>query len=312
MESDWYTGYVKRQLLYWYLKRRLHRAPARVQDILRDPGCMLQVARSDRAVLLSDSMLITKVPYVTDYLATQDQTEASRLKVLQIAASMASYGSSPYFLAVKEAAVLQELAVREVEIDATDSHRILGRLDRTWYVFGDRGGMETEGITLGVTSQTLAQQLEAQGKAVYYLAQRQPKRLLGVVACRSEISEDAVRAVESLRSLRLKTELVSSHSERMLEAVFSVIPLFDLIHAEVDAQYVPEIIANYPADRTVFFVSSDLPLTLPDGCLAFRIGSNGKKAGIALAEMAEAVRYAKESVERARRRMLGSGYSAGT
>jgi cation transport ATPase len=111
---------------------------------------------------------------------------------------------------------------------------IVGKLDRTWFVLGDTACMASENIELGVTIQTLAHQFELDGKFTIFLAQKQPKRLLGIFACEYELESGVPEAIQALRSIGVELVLLTGAKTSIAKGLGTRLSL-SLIHSELSS-----------------------------------------------------------------------------
>jgi hypothetical protein len=301
--------FVRKWIFRILWERYCRRYPENVRQALGSADRAIRLATVRRIVCLADSLVLSAVPHLTDFMATQDQTAASRERVLQISGSLAAYGDAPLFMAVKEAAMLYDMGLREIEIDRVTSHQVLGRLEKTWYDLADRIGMENEGIELGVTSQALAVQREAQGKQVLFLAQKQPKRLLGVGACMYDVQPEASQAFTGMRRAGYETILVTGHSERLVQGIFTVHPIFDRVLSEFDAGHLSDIVLELAGEAVpTLFVSGTKKRThLPPNGLGCVVGEGGIGGFGSILPILQA---ARSGVEWADRRSFGGAHDA--
>jgi hypothetical protein len=165
----------------WLLKRRFRRSslsanyPLLTQEEWESLAIMRELA-TDFSLCTVQSICMRQ------YLSVQDQTDDTRRAVLATAASMAVPLPGDTFRAIQMAGKEIGLPIREIDADVFDSCCV-AKLDRTWYILGDTESIEKEGVGVGVSVQAVAQQLAADGMEVVLLAQKQPKRVLGIFAC---------------------------------------------------------------------------------------------------------------------------------
>lgn len=228
-------------LTRWYLSRalaafRLSESPASVataEDLVR-------LSRLSRVIFASTDILYEGSPRLTQFFAMDDQTLATKERVLQVAASLAAAGKSPDHGALCAAAAESGFSLREVDADILSNGGVTARLDRLHYVLGDEAALQDEGVEIGVSVQRLADQLEREGHYLLYLAQKQPKRLLGVFACVYPLRPDTITAVQALHELGVETVLLSSAKQAQIKAVARQLGIA-LLHTELSEQEKQEV-----------------------------------------------------------------------
>jgi len=199
----------------WYLSYAIKKQWSPDLGVLPTPALIQRLARLEQVVFLSSSIFTPGEALVQQYFAVQDQTFATKQHILQLAASLVRSFPSPLFQALLTAARELQEPIREVEVDRISDQGVMGKLDRTWYVFGDVSCLSMEQIELGVTIQTLANQFEQDGKYTFFLAQKQPKRLLGIFAVARPVATTAPEVTLDLRSLGLEMSLISDMKQNM-------------------------------------------------------------------------------------------------
>lgn len=216
----------------WLANRRLERFTTRTGVSVQRWEQMLQLANLKQIIVPSVLGFYTGEPSVRQYFAVADQTLATKQWVLQVAASLARSHKKGVLGAVVRAAHEADLPLREIDSDEVGEDGIIGKLDRTWYVLGDTSIMALENIELGVTIQTLAHQFELDGKYTLFLAQKQPKRLLGIFACEYNLRPDAVEAVRELQGAGITLVLLTSSKTSLAKGLGNQLNL-SLIHSEL-------------------------------------------------------------------------------
>lgn len=208
-------------LTRWYLNRQLQELQAKPQPRfgIASVPALLAVAQLKQLIFTSTETFYTGGPQIKQFFAVEDQTKGTRESVLSRAGSLAAASGHPMLGVVSQYAQSENLPIREIEADAVGRCGVTGKLDRTWLVFGDQEAMEMEQIEIGVSAHTIAQQFEKAGEYVLYLAQRQPKRLLGIFACAFPLLPAASKIAEGLRGLGLELVLLSSARSVHLNAV---------------------------------------------------------------------------------------------
>ncbi|MCC2631302.1 MAG: ATPase, partial [Patescibacteria group bacterium] len=88
--------------------------------------------------------------------------------------------------------------------------------------------MHDEGIELGVTSQTLMRQIEITGKQMLFLAQKQPKRLLGIFAFDKQLLPEMVGTVKELSENGIGITLLTTQKKRIAKGIADQIGIRDV------------------------------------------------------------------------------------
>ncbi len=199
-------------LTNWYLQRILTDVNAKAQGSFNIPSIasLVELAQLQAVVFPSTSFFYAGKPELAQFFAFQDQTMDVKQQVLQLAAGLAAEARGVSFRPIVEAARAMGLMVREVDVDQIAPLGLVGKLDRTWYILGDEACMAQEAIELGMSVQTLIRQFQQEGKYTLFLAQKQPKRLLGVFACFYPLHPHAPEVIESLHSEGIAVELLTA------------------------------------------------------------------------------------------------------
>jgi len=212
-------------LIERYLKKYFAGSTAPWAAVFQDLTQLKVMASIKEVVFTSSQLLCAPETVLTATYPVRDQTEDSRQRAVQVAASLAAAKTSPIlFSGIHRAAVQIGLPIREMEVDATGGVGVMGKLDRTWYVLGDALSMQTEGVELGMATATLAQQIEAEGKYPLFLAMQGPKRLLAVFACERQILPHIDMALERLQQLKIAVVLLTDESPIIAEAFYTRLP----------------------------------------------------------------------------------------
>ncbi len=216
----------------WYVRTKLTELSEKTGIRVASWETVKQLAELKQLIVPSALMFYTGQPAVRQFFAVDDQTLSTKQRVLQIAGSLARSSTVPVMKAIVRTAEESELALREIDCDAVGNTGIVGKLDRTWYVLGDTDSMVAESIELGVTIQTLAHQFELDGKFTVFLAQKIPKRLLGIFACEYELTSGVPDAIEQLRNLGIEMVLLTAAKTSIAKGLGSRLQL-SLIHSEL-------------------------------------------------------------------------------
>jgi cation transport ATPase len=227
----------------WYLKRQFNHLQAEAENGFRIPSApaLVALATMKRVIFTSTEFFYAGNPVVRQFFAVEDQTMATKERVLHVAASLAYSSTSPALHAVASAARESGQPVREVEVDQMNSKGVTARLDRSWYILGEEEAMQEEGIELGVSIRTLTQQFEREGKYTLFLAQRHPKRLLGIFACEYPIHPSAHEIVTALEKQGLELVLLSGAKTAFARWVGKQLGI-SLVHSELSKAEKQDII----------------------------------------------------------------------
>lgn len=199
------------------------RSAARVERALGLSVTPEQVAilQSASAVLLpSLHPLYLGAPQLRRSFAVADQTQATKERVLQVAAALSGHASWPSARALHAAAVEAGLAIPVAErvaalVDGSVEGRVLGAR----YILGDEQVASQQGIPLGIATQALVEQFTMAGWETRLLVSRQPKRLEGVLAIGYELNPSMVSAVQSLKKRGLEPTLLTTLRTKLARVV---------------------------------------------------------------------------------------------
>lgn len=241
----------------WFLRRLVKQYWPTQKTSLPSPGQVVALAKLDQLVLPSVSLCYHQVPVLAQFLAVQDQTRATKQRVLSIAASIAAAYPHGIFAALTKAAQEFDEPLRELEVDQIAEYGLTGKLDRTWYILGDAFCMQQEQIELGVAIQAIAQKFEVEGKTVLFLAQRQPKRLLGIFALGYTVQVESLEALDALQAMGIELLMLTSvhtHVAKVMSRELEV----PVIQAELSLQEKHHIVRAVLQSRTDTAVVVDL------------------------------------------------------
>lgn len=191
-----------------------------------------ELSKINRLVILSTGLICDGPPEVAEIYPTEDQTLNSKHKILLIAASLAQVQKTGKYQALVRATQQEGLALREAEIDEKGEAGVIGKIDRTWYLLGDESLIQSQGFEVGIAVQTLSRKLEQSGMEVLYLAQRNPKRLLGVASVNHRVSLEAKELMKLTQEMGIEVVLLSSIKNAVLKGI-SARAGIGLIHSEL-------------------------------------------------------------------------------
>jgi|GEM_PF-6606896 len=290
----------------WYIKRQFSRFPAERSFEVPSSEQAIALAHVRRIIFTTTEFFYSGLPLVRQFFAVEDQTMATKERVLQLAASLANSSKRPVLRAISQAAVEAGQPIREVEVDAISPRGVTAKLDRTWYVLGDEDAMQVEGIELGMSIQTLIRQFEREGKYTIFLAQRNPKRLLGIFACEYPIIPEGAELVKEWEKLGLEIVLLSEAKTAFARSVGKQLGI-SLVHSEltpIEKQgIINDLATQTPASAILVKPRSNLkaPLRIIYG------EKNGKSISIEdLEGLSEAIKAARELVKKVHKRIFWS------
>lgn len=249
-------------LIEWYLRRQLDQLDSKKIGNISSVEGLVKLARLKQLIVPTTSFFYTGMPVVRQFFAVQDQTPTTKQRVLQLAGSLAAASKEPMLHTVAKAAREMGEPLREVETDFISELGVIGKLDRTLYMLGDEACMQQEQIELGVTIQMLAQQFELDGKYTLFLAQKHPKRLLGIFACEYQIDPTIADVSANLQSMGLEIILLTEAKTRIARGVASKVGI-SLIHSELTDQDKHRVMVALAKQQSGTAVLSDESMQLP-------------------------------------------------
>lgn len=238
----------------YYIKKKLKELEEATGVALKSWDELQNVASLKQLIIPSALMFYRGQPAVRQFFAVEDQTLATKQRVLQVAGSLARSSTLPVMKAIVRTAEESDLPLREIDGDAIGEAGVVGKLDRTWFVLGDTATMADESIELGVTIQTLAHQFELDGKFTIFLAQKQPKRLLGIFACEYELEPGVTEAIQTLRTMGVELVLLTGAKTSIAKGLGMRLSL-SLIHSELSLtdkeRVLTSLLAQQPASAVL-------------------------------------------------------------
>jgi cation transport ATPase len=220
---------------------------------LQSANNFLKLSSINQLVFTTTSLFQHKKTILKQYFAIQDQTLATKEYILQIAGSIGAQSGHPNWVVLGEAARENGVGLREIELEK-NLNCILGHLDRTWYVLGNQEAIQQENIELGMATLALVAQIESDGSEVIFLAQKQPKRLLGIFALERKITKQCQTSFQALKELDLEIIILTHQKTRLAKALAQPLGI-SLIHSELSDKEKQEIIQiltlNHPKTALV-------------------------------------------------------------
>lgn len=285
-------------LLEYYLKRILRDPSSPFAENVVTPQQLEYIAALDCVVFTSLSLFYQGEPRLSQYFAVEDQTFASKQSVLQIGGSMAAGSNNPGLRAIFRGAKEADIPLREMELDPVGVVGLTGKLENTWYVLGDESTMKQETINLGVTSQALMQQLEKEGRHIFFLAQRRPKRLLGIFACDQAVITEAPEMIDALKKIDISVHLLTGRRTRPVKALSSKLGI-ELVNSELSAEQKTNMIASLQKEHQhIAFIGAHKKTGFS---LSLQKEQDVLLSFSELAELLEIITYAKLQLEKARK-----------
>nr|MBC7245568.1 copper-translocating P-type ATPase [Chloroflexota bacterium] len=196
--------------------------------ILIRSGEAIQTLKDVRVIVFDKTGTITKgKPEVTDVVG--DNRELLRL------AASAEYGSEhPLGRAVVERAHAEGMPFSAPqEFEALRGKGVMARVDGLRVLVGSRLMMEEEGADITALL-SKAEELEAAGKTVMYVAVSRDERLeaMGVIAVADTLKDDAVAAIRELHQMGVQIAMITGDNRRTAEAIARQVGI-DHVLAEV-------------------------------------------------------------------------------
>ena len=291
----------------WYINRQFTHLKLEGEKGFGIPSArqLVDVAHLQRLIFTSLEFFYDGEPVVRQFFAVEDQTMTTKEHVLGIAASLARSSKNPAIYAVAKMAFEAGQPVREVEVDAVSTFGVTAKLDRAWYVLGDEEAMGFEAIELGVAIQALARQFEKEGKYVLFLAQRQPKRLLGIFACEYPVNPEAQEHMKVLESLGLEIILLSGAKTALARGVGKKIGI-SLVHSELSnadkQEIIQDLCTQQPASGIV--VPSKCSLQAPLRIVIKNGVSKNEVTAENIDKLSHLISTAQKMIEKVRKRLF--------
>lgn len=170
----------------------------------------LEAARNVDVVLFDKTGTLTKGEFGVDTIISVES--GGETKVLQYAASVNSQSEHPIAQAIVTEAKRRNLATLSIK----NFQRIAGKgakaeIDGAQVLVGSPTLVSDNKLALDRATQIKADQLSAQGKTIIFVIRK--NSLLGAIALADIIREESREAIKSLRSLGIKTAMITGDSE---------------------------------------------------------------------------------------------------
>ncbi|WP_226701818.1 heavy metal translocating P-type ATPase [Microbulbifer elongatus] len=193
--------------------------------LVRNGKALQQATGLDTLVVDKTGTLTEGAPRLTD-IETDGDTDA----LLQQLASLESRSEHPLAEAIVSAAKEKNLSLSEVTgFEAITAHGVSGEVGGKKILLGNRKLMQREGIDSG-RWQKKAQALAGQGRTAMYAAV--DGAMAGIIAVADPIREDVQAAVERLKALGLRIEMLTGDNKATAEAVARQLGI-DHVHADL-------------------------------------------------------------------------------
>lgn len=291
-----------------YIMSQVQHSPVVSELGIKNAALVQQLAAVTELICLTSTIFYNGTPRVSQYFAVQDQKLETKQRVLQLAASLAVSVNDRYFQSIVRAATESNLPLREIDTDAITGG-VMGKLERTWYVLGDEFSMRSEGIGLGVTGGTLAGQLQGQGRRILFLAQKQPKRLLGIFACEQTIIETGSATIAQFSQLPVEVILVTSQNTRSAQALadtLGIASVYSELNRDETVNLTSALHNKYP--HAAFIMTPESALPMPPATLSIMIGDR-KVEGTTITvhnldELHAILKWCKATIEATKKRFF--------
>jgi heavy metal translocating P-type ATPase len=143
------------------------------------------------------------------------ESDGGEKDFLRIVAPLESRSEHPFARAVVQYARERGVDMSDASVEgfsAAPGMGVCGSVGGVRYVCGNARLMEREGIPLN-TQEPLIRDLESGGHSLLFMADRDAKRLCGVMALRDTVKDGSADALRALHELGLKTVLLTGDTE---------------------------------------------------------------------------------------------------
>jgi Cu+-exporting ATPase len=211
------------------------------QGILIKGGEPLEAACKINAIIFDKTGTLTKgQPEVTDVIENKisnlkNQNDDTKLKIVQMAASLENYSEHPLAEAIVIYAKEKSLALEKViDFKAVPGQGVTGKINGEKYYLGNRKLMS--GLNFSPDNSEF-NELEEEGKTAMILATE--KEIIGVIAAADTVKITSGEAVAKLKKMGIEVFMITGDNERTAKAIAAQIGI-DKVLAEV----LPEEKAN--------------------------------------------------------------------
>ncbi|WP_160154732.1 heavy metal translocating P-type ATPase [Microbulbifer sp. ALW1] len=204
--------------------------------LVRNGKALQQATGLDTLVVDKTGTLTEGAPKLTDIESDSDTDT-----LLQQLASLESRSEHPLAEAIVSAAKEKNLSLSEVTgFEAITAHGVSGDVDGKKVLLGNRKLMQREGIDSGRWHKQ-AESLAEQGRTAMYAAV--DGAVAGVIAVADPIRKDAQAAVQRLKKLGLRIEMLTGDNKATAEAVARQLGI-DHVHADLLPEDKEKIVAD--------------------------------------------------------------------
>ncbi len=195
--------------------------------ILFKNASALEELHNVKTVVLDKTGTVTegrhRVTRVAAFASDGTPVDGGENGFLRIAAPLELKSEHPFARAVVQYARERGADVSGVSVEdfsAAPGMGVYGSVGGVRYVCGNARLMEREGISLSA-QESLIRELESGGHSLLFLAERDTKRIRGVMALRDTVKEGSADALRALHGLGLKTVLLTGDTEVSAKAAAS-------------------------------------------------------------------------------------------
>jgi len=187
------------------------------KGILIKDAQSLEIAHKINTVIFDKTGTLTiGKPEVTE-IVTSDKGQATKDKLLQLAASLEKGSEHSLAEAILKKAEQDNLKPEKVDsFKAIAGFGIEGKISGKRYIFGNTKLMEKDGISLTQISKKI-EELETQGNTVMVLADG--KKALGLIAVADTLKESARAGVKALQDKKIEVVMITGDNKRAAEAI---------------------------------------------------------------------------------------------
>ena len=194
------------------------------QGILIKGGEYLEAANKIQTIVFDKTGTLTKgEPAVTDIIETQkskikNQNDNSKLKIIQLAASVENKSEHPLAEAIVKKAKREKLELLKVEdFQAIPGHGVVGKINNQEILVGTEKLMLKYNITISEQIKNSKNKLEDAGKTVMLAAVN--KAVIGLIAVADTIKENSKLAVEEIKKMGITPIMITGDNQKTAQAI---------------------------------------------------------------------------------------------
>ena len=204
------------------------------KGILIRNGEAVQTFKDIRVIVFDKTGTLTHgKPMVTEIVGNDKE------KVLRIAASLESASEHVLGEAILEKAIKEDLSLIPVkDFKALIGKGIVGVIDQTTYVVGNRVLMEAQGLDFKAFDKASIE-LEKQGKTVMFVGSE--TEVIGVIAVADQLKADVKQVIKTLESMGIQTGMLTGDNERTAAAIAKEAGISHVISGVLPSGKVDEI-----------------------------------------------------------------------